>query len=115
MGYLNTLLQFDAWKHGYEDRELYKLVVAREMRQYWMVDLWTETSIKDGSLSEADFDMLCDYAYNLYLEVDVLDIAILAATIKILLETKQIKLADIKANRPETEDLILEQSRPIED
>ena len=113
--YLNIKAQFNAWQSHGKDRDLYRLVVAEEMKQYWKADLWTKTNIKDGSLSKADFNMLCDYAYNLFLEVDVLDIAILAATLKILLETKQVKLADIKANKKETEELILEQSRPMED
>ena len=115
MGYLNTLLEYNAWKKDHEERELYKLVVAQEMKLYWKVDLQTKTHIAEGSLSEADFDMLCGYAYNLFLEVDVLDIAILAATLKILLESKQIKLKDIQENNPETEELILEQAKPIED
>jgi len=116
MGYLNTLLQFDAWKHGYEDRELYKLVVAQEMRQYWRANLQTKTHVLQGSLSEADFDMLCDYIYNLYLKINgPMDVSLLVAVVKHLLDSKQIKLKDIQANKKETEELILEQAIGTED
>ena len=117
MGYLKLLKEYREWQVvDFKNRNLYQIVCAQEMKPHWRVTSQTKTNIKMGCLSEDDFEMLCEYAYNLYIGNDTpVDMAILAATLKYLLETKKITLADIKANKAETEDLVLEQAVGTED
>ena len=117
MKYLEAYTDFKKWMREKEyDRQLYQIATASEVIHcYWCTEQ-TKTSLKKHILSKDDFDMLCDYVYHLYLKVTgPMDIALLVAVIKHLLDSRKIKLADIQANKPETEELILEQAIGTED